>query len=491
MPSFLSRYALALCFTLGPMSALAATINQLNPNFDGEALIQTAQPSTEKPAINDGIVPYPTGALPAEVDLHHVQPAQLLANLALTEQLLQQALIKKAWPLLAQIMPIYAQIPNHDPILLAYGQGALWRHQGQHEAAIKAYRHIIAQQPELLYVRLDLAAMLYENKEYEAAQDQFIKVKASNNDTNVMALCDQYLQAIQKRMDWNLQLGVQYVKNNNVNNASSVKEFNLGPYRFVKNEDSMPKKANGVSAYISLDRDINVINNHFATLSMQLNGTRYWDEPDYNEHTLKIEGGYKYQTIHSVFSLTPFIEQNWLDDHRYGHNLGLTSEYARWLSAQTQIVGAYTYAHKRYAETALDRYEGHLHAISTSLAYFLSPTLMVHGGLDHQVDRLKASDESSQKTSVRIGFMKEFSGGISTRVNGRYGKRHFDAPHFLLAQVRKDTEYQANLSLWHRGIHFKGITPKLNFRYQKIRSNLPAFYARQNQQWYLSLEKTF
>ncbi len=481
----------AACCAVYPILSVAATPSALlNPNFDGGALVQQAVPSDHKPTISAPAQPA-TSVLVTDVDLSQLRPSQLLQDQPLTEQLLQQALQQKQWPLLAKIIPIYAQIPTHDSILLAYAQGALWRQQGHHEQAIKAYRHIVAQQPNLLYVRFDLAAMLYENKEYTAAQDQFIKVKSANDQPNIQHLSNQYLEAIQRKMGWDIQLGMQYVKNDNVNNASSVKEFNLGPYRFTKNDDTLPKKANGISAYFSAHREFNLKGNHFATLTAQLNGTRYWDQPDYNEHTLKLEGGYKYQTIHASLAFTPFVEQNWLDDQRYGRHLGLVSEYSRWLSPRTQAIGAYTYAHKRYADAALRRYQGNLHAFSGTLAHFMSPTFMLHGGLDHQIDRLQAVDESSKKISARIGFAKELAGGISTRVNLRYGQRQFDAPHFFLNQTRKDTEYQANLALWHRALHFKGLTPKLNVRYQKIRSNLPAFYSRQNQQWYVSLEKTF
>ncbi|XDZ50092.1 surface lipoprotein assembly modifier [Neisseriaceae bacterium CLB008] len=368
---------------------------------------------------------------------------------------------------------------------------ALARQRGQHTLAVKAYRSIIAQQPDLVYVRFDLAAMLYENKEYEAAKDQFTKVKADDIDEHLRYIAERYLTQIQRKIGWNLQAGAQYVQNSNVNNASSVKEFNIGPYVFIKNEEAMPKKAKGLSAFLALDRDINIEGNHYATIAAQLKGTRYWDESEYNEHTLRLEGGYKNQDIKTSFSLSPFYEQSWLGDARYSHNIGLVSEYSRWLSSKTQVIGAYTYAHKRYHDQGLQRYEGNLHGLSSGIAYFVSSTLVFNGGIDHQIDHLNAEDESSRKTSVRLGVIKEFTGGLSARTAMRYGQRRFDAPHFFLGQIRRDTEYQANVALWHRQLHFKGITPKLNYRYLKINSNLPAFYSRQSQQWYVSLEKTF
>ena len=80
---------------------------------------------------------------------------------------------------------------------------------------------------------------------------------------------------------------------------------------------------------------------------------------------------------------------------------------------------------------------------------------------------------------------------MNTRVNLRYGQRRFDEPNLFFPVKRRDKEYQANIALWHRGLHLRGITPKLNFQYQKIDSNIPQFYSRQNKQWFITLEKTF
>ncbi|HDL2144918.1 TPA: DUF560 domain-containing protein, partial [Mannheimia haemolytica] len=39
--------------------------------------------------------------------------------------------------------------------------------------------------------------------------------------------------------------------------------------------------------------------------------------------------------------------------------------------------------------------------------------------------------------------------------------------------------------------HWQGIVPKLNFRYQKIDSNIADFYSRQNKEVFFTLEKLF
>ncbi|AHW74475.1 TPA: DUF560 domain-containing protein [Neisseria meningitidis] len=46
-------------------------------------------------------------------------------------------------------------------------------------------------------------------------------------------------------------------------------------------------------------------------------------------------------------------------------------------------------------------------------------------------------------------------------------------------------------ALWHKKLSWKGFTPQINFRYNKINSNMPAFYSRSSKEWFVSIEKTY
>lgn len=114
------------------------------------------------------------------------------------------------------------------------------------------------------------------------------------------------------------------------------------------------------------------------------------------------------------------------------------------------------------------------------------------GGVDGQWDHLNAKNESSKKYGVQLGMIKELNNGFSGQINLRYAKRTFDAPHFFFNKVtRKDDEYQVGISVWNRNLHWKGFTPRVNYRYLKIESNIPTFYSRDRHQWFLSFEKAF
>ncbi|SUA20970.1 hypothetical periplasmic protein [Neisseria gonorrhoeae] len=96
----------------------------------------------------------------------------------------------------------------------------------------------------------------------------------------------------------------------------------------------------------------------------------------------------------------------------------------------------------------------------------------------------KEAEQASVRKGLRVGAVKTFDGGLGLRANLRYTRRTFDAPGTIVYRFpRKDHEYQANLSLRHDKISWKGFTPQLNFRYLKIGSNMKSFYTRKTRRF--------
>ncbi|MCS4533984.1 surface lipoprotein assembly modifier [Neisseria montereyensis] len=453
---------------------------------------ENADKAIAKPEIQKIEVADPVSTPSQKADTVEIGEHDLRQNPELTAKLIERALHSQNWALLADLLPLYRSLPQYDEILYDYANGALLRSQKKHREAIAAYRRIIAEDPSLSYVRLDLAGMLYENKQYQASKDQFERVKADDITEEARMMADIYLLRIQKQQGWVVNAGVQYERNDNVNNASSIRYIDTSLGRLERNEDSLPKKANGLKYDFSAERDWNIKGNHYLTTEVVFDGVQYWDNNDYSEQSIHLGAGYKNQNIQQWTSVTPFVGYHRLGGEAYSRNFGVNTQHGRWLNDNWQVVGAFTHLQRRYAQSYLsERYDGHLNNLSVTAAWLPQAGLMIYGGADYGRERAAESQESSKRKGLRTGVLKEWSNGLSTRVNLRYAHRNFDAPNQFFGTVRRDKEYQANFAIWHRSIHLYGITPKLNFQYLKVKSNIPAFYSRQNKQWFITLEKTF
>ena len=218
------------------------------------ALAQVPE-SVTPPAAPDVLVPMPSKA---DVPLHTVLPAtqaeagramsvddaQLMRNPALFSQVLNQAVDQQMWDMVAHLIPLYAQVSPRDETLLSFARARLAHARGQYVQAIDAYRAILADKPTLTPIRLYLAQALFENQQNEAAVFQFEKIRADQPPAEVVQTVEQYLTAIRRRNAWRVDGWLNYLNDNNVNNAPSEREIRVNGVKqaWVLTPDSLPKK---------------------------------------------------------------------------------------------------------------------------------------------------------------------------------------------------------------------------------------------------------
>nr|WP_245911195.1 surface lipoprotein assembly modifier [Neisseria iguanae] len=315
------------------------------------------------------------------------------------------------------------------------------------------------------------------------------EVEAAEVTPATRRLAAAYRSTTEKAQAWQPDISLQYTRTDNVNNASNERIIEWQGRRWTKNSDSLPKSAEGFRYGAGVQRDVNIGGNHFAHLNLRGDGVYYWDNHDYSEQSLSVAAGYKNQNARQSWGVIPFVEQNWLGSSRYSRLHGANLEYRRSLSPRWQLMLNASRTEKRYQEArTAARYDGFSHLLSATALYRATDSWLLFGGADKQWDNLHSAEDSSE----RLGTVKTFNNGLGTRLSLRYARRRFDAPETLVyGYIRKDHEYQAQAAVWHQKISWKGLTPRLNFRYLNIKSNMPGFYSRKSAQWFVSVEKAF
>lgn len=407
------------------------------------------------------------------------------------EKLINYGVVKQQWTLLKQVLPLYQQQADYDVTLYRYAKGAMLRAEQEYVEAITLYQKILVDKPELSYPRFDLGVMLFENKQYRQAEMELKQAKPMLS-PQMQQLAERYLQAITERQSWQPDVELQYTQTDNVNNASSQQDIILGGLRFKKDEESLPQKAHGFRYGVGLNRELNLDGNHFIAFNSRFSGVHYWDNHDYSEKSLYAALGYRHRSALQSFGVMPFFEQNWLGSPRYSKNYGAVADFRQELSAGWGISTSLSHTQKRYVEPSVARrHNGYINGATFSLSYQAKPNWLLFGGVEGSVERSKDKAESSLRRGVNIGTVWEIRDLVS-RVSLRYVKRDFRAENFYFPdRKRQDKEYSLNTALWHNKLQWKGFVPKLNYRYRKIDSNIPAFYSRKSSEWFVSVEKQF
>ena len=408
------------------------------------------------------------------------------------EERINRAVIRQDWDALTDLLAQYRTRPDRDQILYDYALGALRRSQLRHDEAVALYRGIVLRQPDLAYPRFDLGVMLFENKQYREAAAELERAKPDLQ-PDMQQLADHYLKAVKDAQSWQPEASLQYEATDNVNSASATEIIEWGGRQWHKTADSLPQSAHGFRYGLGLSREINLGGHHFAYGNLSGDGVHYWDNREFNEQSVNLAAGYKNRSITRSFGIVPFAEQNWLGGSRYNRSFGAHADFSRRLNVRWRVMLNAGYVRKHYQDHRMAaRYDAEMPLAGATLLYTAPKNWLFYGGADWSHDITNEAEQASVRKGVRLGMVKFFSDGLGLRANLRYTRRTFDAPGELVYRfIRKDREYQANASIWHDKIAWKGLVPHLNMRYLRTDSNMSGFYSRRNMQWFVSVEKQF
>lgn len=422
----------------------------------------------------------------------------LKANVALTEHILNQAMLHEDWSTLQRIMRFYPSMSGIDVVLRDYVQGALYRHHGQYAKAISLYRQLITQHPDLDYVRLELGLMLMENKAWREADQQFATVQRQALDPDAQHDVAMYRYMMQREQQWQVQAGVGLAHNNNINAANKDAFLRLpiaGPegstfwLPFAKNPDALPKAAWGLKYTASAQREQNLGGNHFYTLAAEGDGVNYRHHNAYSDQSITLRGGYKYQDVNTWFAVTPQLGKAWVGGKPYRHSHGLGIEAGYRPDMSWQFMGSFLWLKRDYDDPDYGAYDGPLRVYSLAAMRAFSPQLMVYGRAGMQNESARSGEYASRFPWLEVGASSTLGNVVGTRLSVKYGHRHYKKPYALfLYTQRRDREIELNATLWKPGLTLYGFQPRLYASYSRHHSNLP-MYARSQTEVALMFEK--
>lgn len=434
-----------------------------------------------------------------------ITPEQLLQRPDLLIRALIPALRNNDMRVTELLLPIYEKLPEQDPILLNWARAMVAKKQGRLNDSIRLYREVIAEQPKIQPARLQLAIVLMQNREYDAAKGQFQQLRAENLPPQLIQIIDNYVKAINEQDSWSFYSGGNYLNEKNVNNApkKGTKAGNFTP-------SSEPESAEGISYYFGINKTWSIKHGFFTEFDADLNGKYYWNNRKYDEVSLRGGLGVGYRNAKTEVKFIPYLEQFWYAGgenakkdartlHRYSKTSGVAFDISYWLNPHWKISTALDYGEQRYLDPRRRKSNGNFYSATNTLIYFPNSQQYWFAGLDFYRKNAHWKANAFDRPAARLGWGQEWPKGISTRLQISYAKRSYRMPsapqNAIFAPIffkfaQKNQEYGVNLTIWHRSIHWLGITPKITWSYQKTDSNNP-FARYDRNRVYLSVSKNF
>jgi len=396
-------------------------------------------------------------------------------------QKIGQLIRQRKWSALASLLAEYESHPRADPFLVLYAKGALFRQQKDYLAAIAAFSALLNAKPELHHIRLDLALMQMEDKQYSEAIRTFEGLlDVPQVPVQIRQLAEAYQKRLQKIYRLDVTFSSNFTRNDNVNQAAAERILSVGGIDFVRAEESLPKVGHGVNYGTRLHRMLPLKRRHGLSLGLNYSGVHYWDQHAYSERTLRLAPAWLYQSHQQWLKVGPLYERNWLGGPRYGSRAGAQAEWGVRLQERHHLIPYFHYANKHYVLPTLWRYEGEQYRTGLNWVFQRTPRMRMMLGASQQWDVLNDKSESSRTFSLQSGSLYRADNGLNLHLNVQAGQRDFYAPHFLFGTTRQDLELSASVGLWHGKFSVLGVTPKLVYQYRRIHSTLSALYSRKS-----------
>ena len=408
------------------------------------------------------------------------------------------ALLRQQWTDASRFLRRYAVLPGADPMLLHYARGGLARHKGDLRQAAREYRALLVLQPDFLPGQLELARVLFENQQDQAATAQFRQIAAALPATakadGIRHTVQLFLQALRRRRSWqgSFTIGPGYNDNINQAQASQTCLWIDGAGNCIIHR-RMPAAiaSTGLDIEASLFRQQPLSGPHNIYLRSLLMGSLYPGHTRYHQLNSLNQIGYQYRSGRDTWMLAPSF-----DAGSYGSGLlyrawGLHGEWSHGFASSWLLKLEADHKRFRYPMFGYHDFDGHLEDGFVTVSRAVGKHWLLLGGLDLVDKQARDPAQGFMQRGARLGAVYSLENQFSLYLMASLRERDYAAFNPMLAQRRHDLERNliliASLPRWS----LFGIYPSLVAQISEIRSNVDWLYSYQRRQISLRLQRPF
>lgn len=467
-------------------------------------LVQDKIPAKIQPA-----PPSDDDKLRSETMTPDAQPAQKLdltetewrANPHRLQQTLIYFLATNQVHRLNDLPELYGLLPQNarDDSLIEWAN-AMRLTQTNLKRSIHEYRVLMGKFPNNDFIRFQLATLLYQNQEFDAAKGQFEKLRASSQmKQSDLAVLDKYLSAIAKKDKWKFSLGSSFLYDKNLTDVAEKGTVMKLPSGGTLTQENERESGAGFDLSVGTEKQWSLKSGQYVGLEGSTNLKYYWNNKQFNDLSAQVGTSYGYANSNFDVKISPYMTKRWYaggganDSNRlksYTNTLGASASISSWLKPNLKHSVNFGYARQKYTNDKTDaRYGGHVKSAGTSLLYLNGAKQYFGTGLDISRRDAGSAVNSYKRYGARVFWGQEWPKGFATQTSVGMAKRQYDGKWLGIKQ-RDDKELNVNMSLWHKAVHFYGVTPRLNYQYQQTNSNIPIYSYHKNM-LFVQLDKSF
>ena len=356
---------------------------------------------------------------------------------------------------------------------LDFLHGSIALRRGDWQAAIDRFRAMLARNPNLPRVRLDLALAYFQAGEDRQAAYHFgLALGDADLPPIVRARALAFLDRIRRRKSWSVGGSLALAPDTNINAATSARQIALFGLPAQLSEDARQTSGVGVSASVRGGYEGRLSEGlRFRTAAGLY--TRTYGQDQFNEQIVSLRAGPRF--LFSKFDLRPELTARVrrIGGDTYSRTTGLELS-GNWLIAPTWRLSAALGGERIAYESFLG--DGRIYSAQVGIAHAVGRATLLQGDTAFRREILDRDAYSWREYIVGISASREFSWGFVLSAGPSYRWRKYGAPLPVYGpDARRDRTLAGRMTVSNRYVQLLGFMPEITVRHERRASNLALY----------------
>ena len=352
-------------------------------------------------------------------------------------------------------------------------QGSIALARGEWQAAIARFRAMLARDPNLPRVRLDLALAYFGAGEDGSAAYHFrLALGEKDLPPAVRARALGLLDRIRRRKSWSVTGSVAIAPDSNINAATSARTVGLFGLPAQLSEDARRTSGVGLSANIAGGYEWLISEDVRFRASAGLY-TRTYRQDEFNEQILSLRTGPRF--LFKKFDFRPELTTRMrrLGGATYNRATGLELS-GNWMIGPawrlTGSVGSERVTYESFLGT------GRIDALQLGLSHALDRATLLRANTGFRREILDEDAYSWREYIVGFTAKRELPLGFVLTAGPSFRWREFGAPRPILGpEARQDRTLAGHITTSNRHVELFGFMPEVTVRHERRNSNLQLY----------------
>ncbi len=348
-----------------------------------------------------------------------------------------------------------------------------------YDDAIRRFRRILAREPDVARVRLELARAFFLARDYDNAERQFRFARAGDLPPEAIANIGQYLVAIRRARQWSYNLSIAAEPDSNINAGPSVATVGLYGLPFQLSQDARRQSGVGVQLDTGGEWSPPITDSMRLRVGAQFTGTDYPGAGAFNDMTLAGYGGPRF--VGGKWDVSPLITafQRWYGNRFYNQGVGASLEAMYYPTAQlglSEVIGVQQVTYGPPAGQSGPALSG-----ASGVFYPLGPSSVISGVVSVSRQDAALSIYAYTASQIRLGYDRDLPNGWSVSIQPSFAVIDYDQDLAAFGVARRDHLWTAQIAVLNRRIDIYGFTPRLAYTYTRNVSNISLYTYDRNQ----------